>query len=767
MQPDGGYGKAATIYVSCDGSEPLLLLCSAPVLKELQAQVAVAFQDRSNLSSALSIRLVWRHKTGETHISDDAAFAKAWQASGCDRGGSLSLHVCRNQDQLSQAPLENRTCAQCGQEFSSRNQLMRHVQSLAHYGNEEKSEGVRQGMAELQDRCDVKELVPLGKGQGRCKAWELYYQDLDDFQQISSLMQTAVPYCFRSVPTSPLWELAMKNLNAEATLRRPQGLAFDGAACNCWALTSDESWNLLQAAQDCGAIQRQEAASMVPVMLLQVEPHHFVADLCAAPASKTLQLLDLMAGSPGDVSPGLLVVNDDSWSRCATALRRSHQHANPSPLMWLCGDAREFPTLHDHSDGRVRGARKIRFDRVLCDVPCSGDGRLRRSPSGWASWHPRYMLQMHYVQSAILKRGLTILKPAGLLLYSTCSMSPIENEAVVAAALEKFGPDQVRLVPVEEWSHAKGLSTWRVPAPDFASEPHLSFGTQEEVSEHSESLWCRNGGPLAPTMFPPCNPEARAALSHCIRISPTHGDFGGFFCALFEKVAPGPATLPPRLLDSTEGSKATGMKRDKEVKDGKGTKGTNPIPSLLAAPNGAQLQWLVEWFGLLSDEEEASKLGVQRFPLELVRNDPNLKDGLIISSQSLCRLVLKHARPRVLAAGMPLLADAAEISEHPRDRFDIASGAAAVLARCATKRLLKVCWTTFLALLQGESVDQAAETGPLVVVLDLDSTPAESHLKIPLCLSARLTARGAVVAVDGSAQRHSLLKVLSRVRQVK
>ena len=197
---------------------------------------------------------------------------RPWQTSGCDRGSSLSLHVCRNQDQLSQAPLENRTCAQCGQEFSSRNQLMRHVQSLAHYGNEEKSEGVRsvrQGMAELQDRCDVKELEPLGKGQGRCKAWELYYQDLDDFQQISSLMQTAVPYCFRTVPTSPLWELAMKNLNAEATLRRPQGLAFDGAACNCWALTSDESWNLLQAAQDCGAIQRQEAASMVPVMLLQ------------------------------------------------------------------------------------------------------------------------------------------------------------------------------------------------------------------------------------------------------------------------------------------------------------------------------------------------------------------------------------------------------------------------------------------------------------------------------------------------------------------
>jgi len=52
--------QAATIYVSCDGSEPLLLLCSAPVLKELQAQVAVAFQDRSNLSSTSDfVHEVW------------------------------------------------------------------------------------------------------------------------------------------------------------------------------------------------------------------------------------------------------------------------------------------------------------------------------------------------------------------------------------------------------------------------------------------------------------------------------------------------------------------------------------------------------------------------------------------------------------------------------------------------------------------------------------------------------------------------------------
>lgn len=108
------------------------------------------------------------------------------------------------------------------------------------------------------------------------------------------------------------------------------------------------------------------------------------------------------------------MVNDDSWSRCTTALRRTQQHANSSPLMWLCGDAREagpdekcrektfpltrslllaqFPTLHDHSGGRVRGARKIRFDRVLCDVPCSGMVPMATMRVQFIALHCMYLL---------------------------------------------------------------------------------------------------------------------------------------------------------------------------------------------------------------------------------------------------------------------------------------------------------------------------------------------------------------------------------------
>ena len=72
---------------------------------------------------------------------------------------------------------------------------------------------------------------------------------------------------------------------------------------------------------------------------------------------------------------------------------------------------------------------------MLCDVPCSGDGTLRKNPDIWDSWQPRASASMFPLQLAILTRGLQLLRPGGYLVYSTCSLSPIENEAVLAAAL--------------------------------------------------------------------------------------------------------------------------------------------------------------------------------------------------------------------------------------------------------------------------------------------------------------------------------------------
>ena len=92
-------------------------------------------------------------------------------------------------------------------------------------------------------------------------------------------------------------------------------------------------------------------------------------------------------------------------------------------------------------------------------------------------------------------------------------------------------------------------------------------------------------------------PKVRSALKLCVRLDPTLGDFGGFFCALFEKLTAGPAQ--PFRAEKEE--KQLEVKAIDESNASKETRKANPIPPLLLMCNA---QWLVEEFGLLGDAEE-------------------------------------------------------------------------------------------------------------------------------------------------------------------
>ena len=111
-------------------------------------------------------------------------------------------------------------------------------------------------------------------------------------------------------------------------------------------------------------------------------------------------------------------------------LRKLH---TPCILVTI-GNAAKFPVLRA-PDGC---GTPVRFDRVLLDAPCSGDGTLRKEPSIWQSWKLHDGLQCHSTQLRLLVRGLTVLKDGGRLVYSTCSLNPLENEAVVMAAIARF-----------------------------------------------------------------------------------------------------------------------------------------------------------------------------------------------------------------------------------------------------------------------------------------------------------------------------------------
>ncbi|KAI9511664.1 S-adenosyl-L-methionine-dependent methyltransferase [Russula earlei] len=213
---------------------------------------------------------------------------------------------------------------------------------------------------------------------------------------------------------------------------------------------------------EVGNITRQEAVSMLPPLFLDVEPHHFVLDMCAAPGSKTSQLLESLHSSQSllesCVPPGLLIANDSDYKRTHLLI---HQTARlPSPAFMVTNvDASIFPSLYlppesvaDSSERKTRPSSLL-FDRILCDVPCSGDGTIRKNVGIWKKWNAygwqwlacacfhlgsRFMGKPNCssrLQLRILQRAMRMLRRGGKIVYSTCSLNPVENEAVVAEAL--------------------------------------------------------------------------------------------------------------------------------------------------------------------------------------------------------------------------------------------------------------------------------------------------------------------------------------------
>ena len=264
---------------------------------------------------------------------------------------------------------------------------------------------------------------------------------------------------------------------------------------------------------EVGNILRQEAVLMIPPLLMDIAPHHAVLDMCAAPGSKTAQLVEALHAQ-GDAS-GFVLANDLDYKR-SHMLVHQVKRLNLPNFMVVNHDAQLFPRI------RVNGAAEyLRFDRILCDVPCLGDGTMRKNVNVWKDFTVGNALGLHLLQVNILQRGLQLLKRGGRLVYLTCSLLPVENEAVVAAALRKW--DDVKVVDCSAelpgLVRREGISRWPVFGKDM-----------EERQPGAEDV--------AQTCFPPTHEEAaRFGLERCLRVYPHLQNTGGFFIAVLEKAA--------------------------------------------------------------------------------------------------------------------------------------------------------------------------------------------------------------------------------------
>lgn len=235
------------------------------------------------------------------------------------------------------------------------------------------------------------------------------------------------------------------------------------------ALTELHQWMIKQT--EFGNITRQEAVSMVPPLALDVKPHHKCLDMCAAPGSKTSQLLETInrsVSNPDQSQHGVVVANDADTDRAYMLVHQCRRTNSPS-LVITTHKGQQFPSMR-YIDSELKGEY---FDRVLCDVPCSGDGTMRKNPMIWGRWNTNGAIALHVLQILIATRGIQLLKPGGLMVYSTCSMSPIEDEAVVAELLRTH-PD-LELVDARECiARSHGLPEGVAP-PTFRARAGMHF----------------------------------------------------------------------------------------------------------------------------------------------------------------------------------------------------------------------------------------------------------------------------------------------------
>uniref|UniRef100_A0AAQ6A2E0 tRNA (cytosine(34)-C(5))-methyltransferase n=1 Tax=Amphiprion ocellaris TaxID=80972 RepID=A0AAQ6A2E0_AMPOC len=281
---------------------------------------------------------------------------------------------------------------------------------------------------------------------------------------------------------------------------------------------------------ESGNISRQEAVSMIPPLLLKIEPHHKILDMCAAPGSKTAQLIEMLHADMDVPFPeGFVIANDVDNKRCYLLVHQAKRLNSPC-IMVVNHDASCIPTLQIDSDGK----KDILFyDRILCDVPCSGDGTMRKNIDVWKKWTTSNSLHLHGLQLRIAVRGVEQLAVGGRMVYSTCSLNPIEDEAVIAALLEKSEgalelADSSADLPGLKWM--PGVTSWKLMTKDGQ---WFSDWSEVPSSRHTQ---------IRPTMFPPKDAEKLAALhlERCMRILPHHQNTGGFFVAVLVKKAPMP-----------------------------------------------------------------------------------------------------------------------------------------------------------------------------------------------------------------------------------
>jgi len=170
-----------------------------------------------------------------------------------------------------------------------------------------------------------------------------------------------------------------------------------------------------------GEIYIQEATSMIPPLVMDLESitsGSLILDVAAAPGSKATQIAELTNDK------AIIFANEKDYSRLAP-LKINFERLGAKNVIILSKDGKELDFQNQ-------------FDRILLDAPCSGSGIIRKSESAIKFYNPNKLDLLSNLQRKLFENAFHLLKKGGVLVYSTCSIDPEENEFLVEWALNTF-----------------------------------------------------------------------------------------------------------------------------------------------------------------------------------------------------------------------------------------------------------------------------------------------------------------------------------------
>lgn len=210
----------------------------------------------------------------------------------------------------------------------------------------------------------------------------------------------------------------------------PNGFFFDNGEMG------SSIWHFL------GYIYLQGACSMIPPLVLDPKEGELVLDMAASPGSKATQMAQLMNNK------GAIIANDVILSRL-------------KPLSFNIDRLGVINTGVSCIDGKRFGRLLPEFfDKVLLDAPCTSDGIVRRDPDALKLWNVERVRRASRIQKSLIVSAFKSLKAGGTLVYSTCTLSPEENEEVVDSLLRTYENAKVMKIDIPNIKTRAGIEEW-------------------------------------------------------------------------------------------------------------------------------------------------------------------------------------------------------------------------------------------------------------------------------------------------------------------